>query len=105
MVRRSDGSRRSLGLLACDAVWSRSDNCVYYVRTSAPDTLAKLSLTTLTASTACQAAGPIQYLRVGINGLLAEVGRGGVPVHPRHQAPGGARRIGIGAAAVLRGAL
>ena len=73
VVRRSDGSRRSLGLLACDAVWSRSDNCVYYVRTSAPDTLAKLSLTTLTASTACQAAGPIQYLRVGINGLLAEV--------------------------------
>lgn len=73
VVRRSDGSRRSLGLLACDAVWSRSDNCVYYVRTSAPDTLAKLSLTTLTASIACQAAGPIQYLRVGINGLLAEV--------------------------------
>ena len=73
VVRRSDGSRRSLGLLACDAVWSQADRCVYYVRTAEPDTLAKLSLTTLTASTACQAGGPIQYLRVGLNGLLAEV--------------------------------
>lgn len=72
-VRRGDGAQRSLGLLACDAVWSQRDGYIYYVRTSAPTTLMRLDPEGLSTSAACKAQSPIEYLRLSMNGLLAEV--------------------------------
>lgn len=73
LAQRSGSAQRSLGLMACDAVWCEGDGYVYYVRTSQPDTLMRLDPETLATSTACKALKPIEYLRLSMNGVLAEV--------------------------------